>query len=82
MKWFGKSWGAPISDNGEHVETPVGITCFYCGNEIDDGDRGVVLPYPGRSKDEVAYHLHCYLTATGGSEGDEPEEEERAEATV
>lgn len=80
MKWFGNSWGAPISDKGEHVATPVGVSCLYCGDEIDDGDRGVVLPYPGKPKDEVAYHLHCFLTATGGVEGEE--EEEHARGTV
>lgn len=45
MRWFGKTWGAPINEQGEHVETPVGEHCLDCGELIDVTDRGVMIAH-------------------------------------
>lgn len=47
MKWFGTYWGAPVCYAEEKVETPVGVRCAYCKQEVEEGDAGYVLPYMG-----------------------------------
>jgi hypothetical protein len=79
MKWFGKSWGAPVCEPDEQVETPIGRPCAHdCGKEISAGDRGVVLPYYGRTSEpaDLAYHLGCFLRSIGipAPEADETED--------
>lgn len=68
MKWFGKSWGAPVC-SFEHIPTPVGAECFgNCGSPIAEGDRGIVTPFSGGEDDprtEAPYHLYCFLAAVG-----------------
>lgn len=63
MKWFGKNWGAPICEN-PHTPTPVGTPCYLCEDKpIQEGDRGVVMPFCGNPGDppELAAHLRCFL---------------------
>jgi hypothetical protein len=44
VRWFGKTWGAPVNE-GEHADTPVGMFCASgCGERIVADDRGVLLP--------------------------------------
>ena len=44
MRWFGEHWGAPVCDSAAHAETPVGEKCVPCGERIEDGDRGFLIP--------------------------------------
>lgn len=45
MRWFGKSWGAPMCEPGQQVPTPIGEACYVCDEKIADGDCGFVMPY-------------------------------------
>lgn len=45
MRWFGESWGAPVNETTDHVDTPVGESCAQgCGRPIAEGDQGVLIP--------------------------------------
>lgn len=70
MRWFGESWGAPVCEETQHVETPDGEACPVCGRSIRMGDQGFELPYShdGASWDEpdlLAYHKDCLLRNIG-----------------
>lgn len=74
MKWFGRSWGAPVCDPRDHVDTPVGEICYghahmHEGRElIDADDDGVLIPYYGEDApltNRIAYHLDCWLHEIG-----------------
>lgn len=63
MQWFGESWGAPVCDPADHVDTPVDLQCPYCPKQIDEGDQGFLLPF---ISDEtgvtvLAFHRNCLL---------------------
>jgi hypothetical protein len=73
MKWFGKSWGAPINEHCGFVPTPVGEICILCDKPILEGDSGFILPhfdYPERFL-ERANHRRCFLETVFGREGAE-----------
>jgi hypothetical protein len=62
-RWFGESWGAGICSADNHAPTPVGQKCQRCGEPIESGDRGLILPYydgNNRVSDEP-YHQVCFL---------------------
>lgn len=67
LRWFGETWGAPVNDPVNHVETPVGMECAHgCDEPIVAGDRGVTLPYTdGKSATTIAYHLWCWFKVVG-----------------
>ena len=71
MRWFGPAWDAPVCDDREHVETPVGQRCEDCGGEIAEGDQGLVLAYWDGSLDtdehwkDFPVHLDCLLAMVG-----------------
>lgn len=44
MKWFGKSWGAPVCDYAEWCVTPIGEPCLDCQKRITEHDCGFVVP--------------------------------------
>lgn len=71
MKWFGPSWGAPINDEMEEAPTP-DWECLRCGEEFDEDDQGVVMPFEGDpdERGEAAYHLHCFRECITGEEAD------------
>lgn len=52
MRWFGKSWGAPVCVEGRHVEPPIGIGCAGCDAAIGESDQGVLLPFVGAEADD------------------------------
>ena len=74
MEYFGKNWGAPVCEDCEHVNTPVGKICLYCGEPIVESDRGLLLPQ-GCISDEVRdpvncpIHLECMIRSAVGSLG-------------
>lgn len=66
MKWFGKSWGAPVCDPAKHAPTPT-VACAYCERAIIAGDQGVILPFHGNPGDppELPYHHGCLMQSLG-----------------
>ncbi len=67
MNWFGASWGAPVCDPAEKVETPVGAPCARCNVTIGDDDAGLVLPCIV-APDLVelrAWHFPCLMSDVG-----------------
>ncbi len=65
MRFFGEPWGAPICDDLEQADVPVGQECGWCGEAIVFDDYGLLLPGPI----EVAYHYPCYMRTIIGSVG-------------
>lgn len=81
MKWFGKSWGAPVCDAARHVDLlKVEGDAIRCSNqkEIVDTDQGVLLPFGGSVADlagmdvyydnrvpHLAYHIDCFMEQLG-----------------
>jgi len=67
MKWFGESWGAPVCEPEEHIETPVGEPCGYCDEPIAEGDIGFRMPFvsdPSGIGHMDAHHA-CLLRVIG-----------------
>lgn len=66
MKWFGRTWGAPINKECEETSTPT-TPCCYCGKLFKPDDFGVVMPFHGEEGDppEVGYHHHCLAETLG-----------------
>lgn len=64
VKWFGISWGAPVCDPEDHVETPVGRPCMRCTKAIGENDQGLTIPHVRERERKVSdepWHLGCYL---------------------
>jgi hypothetical protein len=57
--WFGENWGAPICDEDDHIETPIGV-CLHCGEIFMQGDRGVT------DMQGQAMHLECQIRGIVG----------------
>lgn len=74
MKWFGKSWGAPVCGYTEHAATPVGEFCMRCNQLIRAEDAGFILPSieeidPARNLalcTQRPWHRYCFLTSILG----------------
>lgn len=83
MRWFGRSWGAPVNEDGEQVPVPVGSACFRCGRLVDEDDQGVELPYapPSGPLTLEPWHRACFLASLLGptlaASLHDPVEEER-----
>lgn len=67
MKWFGKSWGAPVCATEDQVEVPVGKLCGFCKELIREDSRGLVMPFLGSPTDdkEMVTHLFCFKRSVG-----------------
>jgi hypothetical protein len=90
MQWFGQSWGAPINEDCPETDVPLGATCIWCGELVDEQDSGVVY-----SNGPVA-HFECFIrqgvggvnhqlgrcTCCGGTEDPDPEGLTKREAAV
>ena len=64
MKWFGKGWGAPCCEPGDHVATPEGQLCVRCEKPIEADAQGFVLPLMKESgATMVPYHHACLLAS-------------------
>ena len=63
MKWFGKSWGAPVCDPKDHVDPPEDASCSVCLLPIEPYHQGFVLPRVGLDFEvtEAVYHRNCLL---------------------
>lgn len=58
-------WDAPSCEYATPVEPPVGDPCLECSEPIEDGDRGLVVPYvSGKSATWQPVHLECHLRGT------------------
>lgn len=72
MKWFGESWGAPVCDPEDHIETPVDEVCpgRLCVRKIiREGDRGISVPWVHDGfVDTLDWHLNCFLHELGINE--------------
>ena len=53
--WFGKSWGAPICVEDDHIDIPIGKPCYHCDEIIVDGDQGIT------DMQGYSWHLECHL---------------------
>lgn len=62
VRWFGRSWSAPVCEPAAHIATPVGATCPFDGSDIDADDRGIIVP---GTDGPVVYHLACFLYTIG-----------------
>lgn len=63
MNWFGQSWGAPICQPADHMETPVDECCTRCDLAIGSDDQGLMLP--NEEGFLIPFHLVCFLRAIG-----------------
>jgi hypothetical protein len=64
MKWFGKAPFARLCENCARTAAPVRVPCLYCGEPIEAGDEGVILP-----PIEEPLHFPCFFRTTVGSVG-------------
>ena len=76
MKWFGKSWGAPICTKESHAETPVGEPCQWCEEPIEEDECGLLIPTVVEWLDDKTArevfkptHQECLLREVIGSVG-------------
>lgn len=79
VRWFGKSWGAPVCDPRYHVETPLGEVCLECAGAVVDGDQGLIcacdpsIPnafwwyFAGDEHSVCAYHVACFEQSVFGN---------------
>jgi hypothetical protein len=67
VKWFGKSWGAPLCQDAEHAPTPTGALCLGCDDEIRDGQKGLLIPFVSLTEPPSIrpWHLECFLLSVG-----------------
>ena len=55
VRWFGKSWNAPVNRDCDPCPTPIGLKCIGCGVEIKDGDYGTMMGYCPADSNEPEY---------------------------
>ena len=68
MKIFGEPWDSPICEGARQVPTPVGGVCVLCKELVDEGDRGVLIPYgTANGYEERPEHAECHLRSIVGS---------------
>jgi hypothetical protein len=67
IRWFGKTWDAPVNDPVNNVKVPVGKPCIICGVDMTPDDQGVTLPYWDGTHlpTTILYHLHCWFDQLG-----------------
>lgn len=76
VRWFGRSWGAPINDPRAEIEVPVGAQCISCNVMFEDYHRGVRIPWAAATMEEYRqreasgdlytyYHLDCWMRSIG-----------------
>jgi hypothetical protein len=62
VRAFGE-WDAPVTDDAEWIDAPVGAVCMYCAETIADGDNGAVMPTG------FVQHRECSLRGVWGGIG-------------
>jgi hypothetical protein len=66
VRWFGRSWNAPICDSRAEIPVPVKLPCERCHGKIEEFDQGVQIPHMAVDGVGVsAYHLDCWFTSLG-----------------
>jgi hypothetical protein len=67
VRWFGRSWNAPINDPRAEIPVPTGKLCIHCSKDIEASDSGVRLVHMGRIGDSPArqafshFHFDCWM---------------------
>jgi hypothetical protein len=56
-------WDAPMTDDAEWIDAPVGAVCMFCQEAIADGDNGAVMPTG------LVQHRECSLRGVMGGIG-------------
>lgn len=69
VRWFGRSWDAPVCDERTHVATPRGEACDECRVPIRLGQEGIGVP--GATGGYHWWHLDCWLRMIVGPLADE-----------
>lgn len=86
--WFGQNWSAPICTEEDHIDTPIGKSCYHCGEIFVEGDQGVT------NIQDYSFHYECNLrgilgganhirgtcTCCGGSDDPDPPNVSKREA--
>ena len=67
LQWFGMHWGAPICDQAERVEAPLGSACVACDVPIEIGSTGLLIPHIAEVVTREPWHLDCFLKSIGAS---------------
>jgi hypothetical protein len=49
MRWFGKRPFAVVCEDIARADTPIGTPCSWCGENIEAGDEGFLIPHIGAS---------------------------------
>jgi hypothetical protein len=62
VRAFGE-WDAPMTDDAEWIDVPVGMTCMFCRAPIAEGDNGAIMPTG------LVQHRECSLRAVMGGIG-------------
>lgn len=71
IRWFGRSWHAPVCVPARRMSTPVGWLCLHCLMPINPEHRGIAIGLAFPSGSSEAYeHLSCFLADLGVSEVD------------
>jgi hypothetical protein len=68
MHWFGAPWDSWLCEECPHVPMPVGQTCLWCHEPIEEGDSGVtqlcfLLDQPPQRRPQ---HLECHIRSVCG----------------
>lgn len=69
LKYFGRSFNAPMYSGVPEIPTPVQESCAWCGEPILKGEAGITMPHIMSDRDvqELPYHIECHLRqALGG----------------
>lgn len=72
--YFGESW-CNMTEQGQHISTPVDSVCFWCEEVFVEGEQGTAIPagFVEESVDNVVplvyYHKNCFLRSVLGSVG-------------
>jgi len=63
LRWFGKSWRAPICKEPLRAEPPFAEECAHCNVKIKEENQAVLVPICGNvpSQVELPVHLDCFI---------------------
>lgn len=68
VRWFGRTWSAPINDPRAEVEVPDDECLAGCHQPfVWPLDQGVSIPYinPEEGRERANYHLDCWMSMLG-----------------
>lgn len=63
-KWFGESWEAPVCQDDNHVDVPIGALCedFNCRRPITECDQGFLIYHYEQEKSGYRpWHKACLI---------------------